>query len=55
MKTLAKLLAVIISLAVLVFGVIQAIYWLNLDNKFMFLLYKVLRKHYDNVPRDRKF
>ena len=55
MKTLAKIIAVLISVAVIAFGAIQAVYWLNLDNKFMFLLYKVLEKHYDNVPRDRKF
>lgn len=55
MKTVLKIFAAIISLAALVFGAIQAVYWLNLDNKFMFLLYKVLEKHYDNVPRDRKF
>lgn len=55
MKIFAKLFALIVSLAVLVFGAIQAVYWLNVDNKFMFLLYLVLKKHYDNVPRDRKF
>lgn len=54
-KLFAKLIALIASLATLAFGAVQAVYWLNLDNKFMFLLYLVLKKHYDKVPRDRKF
>lgn len=55
MKIAGKVFAFIIGIAVLGFGAIQAVYWLNLDNKFMFVLYKILQKHYDNVPRDRKF
>ena len=55
MKIFAKLIALIISLAVLVFGAVQAVYWLNVDNKFMFLLYRILKKHYDKIPRDRRF
>lgn len=55
MKILAKILALIVSLGVLVFGAVQAVYWFNIDNKFMYLLYLILEKHYDKVPRDRKF
>ena len=55
MKTVMKIFAAVISLVTLVFGALMAVYWLNLDNKFMFVLYKILEKHYDNVPRDRKF
>ena len=55
MKIIGKLFALIIGIAVLAFGAVQAVYWLNLDNKFMFVLYKILEKHYDKVPRDRRF
>ena len=55
MKIFVKLFAAVIVLAVAVFGAIQAVYWLNLDNKFMFLIYKILEKHYDKVPRNREF
>lgn len=55
MKIIGKLFALIISVALLAFGAVQAVYWLNVDNKFMFVLYKVLQKHYENVPRDRRF
>lgn len=55
MKIIGKLFALVIGIAVLGFGAIQAVYWLNLDNKFMFVLYKILQKHYENVPRDRRF
>jgi hypothetical protein len=34
---------------------VQAVYWLNLDNKFMFLLHRVLNRITDRVPRDRRF
>ncbi len=54
-KILLGIIAILFAFAAVVFGAIQAVYWLNLDNKFMFLLYKILEKHYDKVPRDRKF
>lgn len=54
-KVLLKITAILVSLATFIFGAIQAVYWLNLDNKFMFLLYRILEKHYDKVPRDRQF
>ena len=50
-----KVLAVLLALAVVVFLAIQAVYWLNLDNKFMFLLHRILNKVTDRVPRDRRF
>lgn len=52
---IAKIIACLISVAVLAFAVIQAVYWLNLDNKIMFLLYKIFNKITDKVPRDRRF
>lgn len=55
MKLIAKLFAAIIAVATLAFGAVQAVYWLNVDNKFMFVLYLILKKHYDKVPRDRRF
>lgn len=50
-----KLIAVLLGAAAAVFGAVQAVYWLNLDNKFMFVLHRVLNKITDRVPRDRKF
>ena len=50
-----KCVGALLAAAVGVFGVIQAVYWLNIDNKVMFLLYKVLNKVTDRVPRDRRF
>ena len=49
-----RLLALVLC-AALVFGAVQAVYWLNLDNKFMFVLHRILNKITDKVPRDRKF
>ena len=45
----------IVVIAVVAFAAIQAVYWLNLDNKIMFLLYKIFNKITDKVPRDRRF
>ena len=50
-----KALGIIAGLGTVVFGAVQTVYWLNLDNKLMFLIYKVLEKHYEKIPRDRKF
>ncbi len=50
-----KIIACLIAVAVLGFAVIQAVYWLNIDNKIMFLLYKIFNKITDRVPRDRRF
>ena len=50
-----KCIGILLGAAVTVFGVLQAVYWLNLDNKFMFLLYRILNKITDRVPRDRRF
>ena len=52
---ICKPAGVLLGLAALVFGAIQAVYWLNLDNKFMFLLHRVLNQITDRVPRDRRF
>ena len=52
---IVKALGCLLGVAALAFGVIQAVYWLNLDNKFMFLLHRILNKITDRVPRDRKF
>ena len=52
---LFKIIMVLIVIAVVGFAAIQAVYWLNLDNKIMFLLYKIFNKITDKVPRDRRF
>ena len=54
-KLLCKTIGIVIALAVIAFAAVQAVYWLNLDNKFMFLLHRILNKITDRVPRDRKF
>ena len=43
--------------SVAAFAATQAVYWLNLDNKVIFLLYKLLHKRYDALDpkRDRRF
>ena len=50
-----KLIGALIGAAAGVFALLQAVYWLNLDNKALFLLQKVLNKITDRVPRDRRF
>lgn len=50
-----KIIACLVGIAVVGFGAVQAVYWLNLDNKFMYLLYLVCRKMSSRVKRDRKF
>lgn len=52
---LLKIVIALIVIAVVAFAAIQAVYWLNLDNKIMFLLYKIFNKITDKVPRDRRF
>ena len=52
---LLKIVIALVVLAVVAFAAIQAVYWLNLDNKIMFLLYKIFNRITDKVPRDRKF
>ena len=52
---LLKIIVALVVLAVIVFAAIQAVYWLNLDNKIIFLLYKIINKITDIVPRDRRF
>ncbi len=52
---LLKIVIALVVIAVVAFAAIQAVYWLNLDNKVMFLLYKIFNKITDKVPRDRRF
>ncbi len=52
---LVKAAACLLGVAAAAFAAVQAVYWLNLDNKFMFLLHRVLNKITDKVPRDRRF
>ncbi|MBQ7005191.1 MAG: hypothetical protein IJN68_02020 [Clostridia bacterium] len=52
---LFKIVIALVVLAVVVFAAVQAVYWLNLDNKIMFLLYKIFNRITDKVPRDRHF
>lgn len=52
---LFKIIIALVVIAVVAFAAIQAVYWLNLDNKIMFLLYKIFNKITDKVPRDRRF
>ena len=39
-----KIVIALIVLAVVAFAAIQAVYWLNIDNKIMFLLYKIFNR-----------
>ena len=52
---IGRLAGILLGIAALAFAAIQAVYWLNLDNKFMFLLHRILNKITDRVPRDRRF
>ena len=52
---IGRLAGILLGIAALAFAAIQAVYWLNLDNKFMFLLHRVLNQITDRVPRDRRF
>ena len=52
---IVKALGCLLGIVALGFGAIQAVYWLNLDNKFMFLLHRIFNKITDRVPRDRRF
>ena len=50
-----KIILGLIITAVSVFALLQAVYWLNIDNKIMFLLHRIFNKITSRVPRDRKF
>ena len=52
---IGRLAGILLGIAALAFAAIQAVYWLNLDNKFMFLLHRILNRITDRVPRDRRF
>ena len=52
---IVRLTAALLGAAAAVFAAVQAVYWLNLDNKFMFLFHRVLNRITDRVPRDRRF
>ncbi len=54
-KFIIKCVWILLAAAGAVFGVVQAVYWLNIDNKIMFLLHRLLNKRTDRVPRDRRF
>ena len=55
LKGFAALFGGLTAAAALVFAALQAVYWLNLDNKLMFVLYKIFNRITDRVPRDRRF
>ncbi len=52
---ICRLAGILLGVAALAFAAVQAVYWLNLDNKFMFVLHRILNKITDRVPRDRRF
>ena len=52
---ICRLAAALFGAAALAFAAVQAVYWLNLDNKFMFVLHRILNRITDRVPRDRRF
>ena len=52
---MCKLAGLLLGVAALAFAAVQAVFWLNLDNKFMFLLHRILNRITDRVPRDRRF
>ena len=45
----------LLGVAALAFAAVQAVYWLNLDNKLMFVLHRIFNIITDRVPRDRQF
>ena len=47
---LLKIIMALIILALVVFAAVQAVYWLNLDNKIMFLLYKIFNRITERFP-----
>ena len=59
MKKICHLLLIVIGCALgaaaVVFAALQAVYWLNLDNKLMFVLHRIFNMITDRVPRDRRF
>lgn len=55
MGLLLKLIAVLLGVGTLAFAAVQAVYWLNLDNKLMFVLHRIFNMITDRVPRDRRF
>ncbi len=52
---ICKIFGILLGAASVGFAAVQAVYWLNLDNKFMFVLHRVLNRITDRVPRDRRF
>ena len=52
---LLRLAGCLLGAAALAFAALQTVYWLNLDNKFMFVFHHVLNFITDRVPRDRRF
>lgn len=44
----------IAGVALLFFLVTFTVYWFNLDMKFIYWFYNKMKKHYDNMKRDRK-
>ena len=52
---ICRLIGALLGVSGLAFAAVQAVYWLNLDNKFMFVLHRVLNRITDRVPRDRRF
>ena len=52
---ICKIAGIMLGVAALGFAAVQAVYWLNLDNKFMFVLHRILNRITDRVPRDRRF
>ena len=55
LRILFAALGCLLGLAGAAFAAVQAVYWLNLDNKLMFVLYKLFRAVTARVPRDRRF
>ena len=54
-KFIIKCVCILLAAAGTVFGVVQTVYWLNIDNKIMFLLHRLLNKRTDRIARDRRF
>ncbi len=49
-----KLLKTTLTILLLLFASVVAIYWFNLDTKLVKALEKPLMRHYDDLPRDHR-
>ena len=49
-----KIIKIILAVLMALFLGVAAVYWFNLDTKFVKALEKPLMRHYDSLPRDHR-